>query len=209
MLERTLNSRRERRKEETRQRLLDAALALMQEKPFDQITVEEIAERADVAKGTFFSYFPTKEHLLITYVQEMVDKVYEFLKGLQPEKATSQWEILRRVMCFIAEIDGHSLERTRSMIVACCQSPQLREMIAQMLSEATQRAKEGFAQGQRSGEFRTDVSAEQLAHYAVRLYRICLLEWLMERPDASLAKLVEQTLAFFKPAFVRQQEEPK
>ncbi len=206
MIERPLSSRRERRKEETRQRLFDAALALMQEKPFDQITVEEITERADVAKGTFFSYFPTKEQLLIAYTQEMVDEVYEFLEQLQPENATSQWEVMRQVMRFIAEIDGRSLERTRSMMVACCQSNHLREMMAQMVDEATQRAMLGFARGQEQGEFRTDVSAEQLAYYAVRLYRICLMEWMMERPDQPLSDLVEQTLDFFKPAFVKQEE---
>ena len=53
-------SRRERRREETRQRLIEAALALMQQKPFEQVTVEEITELADVAKGTFFTYFPPK-----------------------------------------------------------------------------------------------------------------------------------------------------
>ncbi len=208
MNERMLQSRRERRKEETRQKLFDAALALMQEKPFDQITVEEITERADVAKGTFFSYFPTKEHLLIAYTQEMVEDVYAFLEQLQPEKAPSQWEVMRQVMRFIAEIDGHSVERTRSMIVACCHSPLLREMVAQMVHEATQHALLGFQRGQQTGEFRTDVSAEQLAHYAVRLYRICLMEWMMERPDDNLTEIVEQTLEFFKPAFVKQ-EEPK
>ncbi|MFQ3610412.1 MAG: TetR/AcrR family transcriptional regulator [Fimbriimonadales bacterium] len=206
MTERTLNSRRERRKEETRQRLFDAALALMQEKPFDQITVEEITERADVAKGTFFSHFPTKEHLLIAYTQEMVEEVYEFIEQLQPEKATSQWEVMRQVMHFIAERDGQSLERTRSMMVACCQSAPLREMMAQMIEEATQHAMQGFARGQALGEYRTDVSAEQLAHYAVRLYRICLMEWMMERPDRPLAELVDQTLEFFKPAFMKQED---
>ncbi len=207
MTERMLNSRRERRKEETRQKLFDAALALMKEKPFDQITVEEITERADVAKGTFFSHFPTKEHLLIAYTQEMVEDVYAFLEQLQPEKASSQWEVMRQVMRFIAEIDGHSIERTRSMMVACCNSPLLREMMTQMMDEATQRALIGFQRGQQTGEFRIDVSAEQLAYYATRLYRICLMEWMMERPDDNLTEIVEQTLEFFKPAFVKQEEQ--
>jgi AcrR family transcriptional regulator len=57
-------SRRERKKLETRQALLEAALSLAREKGYDQTTVEEITERADVAKGTFFNYFPSKETLL-------------------------------------------------------------------------------------------------------------------------------------------------
>ena len=57
-------SRRERKKVQTRQRLLEAALSLFREKGFSASTVEEIANKADVAKGTFFNYFPSKEALL-------------------------------------------------------------------------------------------------------------------------------------------------
>ncbi len=57
-------SRRERKKLETRQALLEASLALFREKGYQATTVEEITDRADVAKGTFFNYFASKEALL-------------------------------------------------------------------------------------------------------------------------------------------------
>ncbi len=196
--------RRERRKEETRQRIITAALELMQEKPFDQLTVEEITERADVAKGTFFHYFPTKEHLLYAYMEEMAEDIYEFLEQLRPQTAASQWEVLRQVMLFIASRDGMSLALTRSIMVACCQNPELRQQMMALVQEATQHALQGFICGQQRGEYRTDVPPEVLAHYAVRLYRLCLLEWMMEKEHAPLTELVERTLEFFKPAFLAQ-----
>ncbi|HSJ55538.1 MAG TPA: helix-turn-helix domain-containing protein, partial [Anaerolineae bacterium] len=57
-------SRRERKKLETRQALLVAALDLFRAKGYDAATVEEITEKADVAKGTFFNYFASKEAML-------------------------------------------------------------------------------------------------------------------------------------------------
>jgi len=195
-------NRRERRREETRQRLIEAALALMHEKPFDQVTVEEITELADVAKGTFFTYFPTKEHLLHAYIRDMTDEVYEFLDSLQPENAPSQWEVLRQVMLFIAQREGRSIQIARSMMVACCHSSVLREQMLEITKEATERARTGFEAGQRTGEFRTDVSAEELAHQAIRLYRLCQMEWMMERPDQPLEQIVERVLEFYKPAFL-------
>ncbi len=57
-------SRRNRKKLETRQALLEAAVRLFHEKGYEATTVEEITERADVAKGTFFNYFSSKEALL-------------------------------------------------------------------------------------------------------------------------------------------------
>ena len=58
-----VRSRRERKKQEVYDRLLEAAWRLFGEQGYDETTVAEIAEAADVAKGTFFNHFPTKESL--------------------------------------------------------------------------------------------------------------------------------------------------
>src|SRR6202790_1522693 len=57
-------SRRERRSSELLQRLLGAAMNLFADKGFAETTVEDITNAADVGKGTFFNYFPSKEHIL-------------------------------------------------------------------------------------------------------------------------------------------------
>jgi AcrR family transcriptional regulator len=57
-------SLRERKKVVTKERIYRVALELFRQKGFDATTVEEIAVAAEVAKGTFFNYFPTKEAVL-------------------------------------------------------------------------------------------------------------------------------------------------
>jgi TetR/AcrR family transcriptional regulator, cholesterol catabolism regulator len=54
-------SRRERKKEETKERIFNAAFALFKRQGVEATTVDEICGKADVAKGTFFNYFPHKE----------------------------------------------------------------------------------------------------------------------------------------------------
>jgi AcrR family transcriptional regulator len=60
---RAFPNRRERRKLATRQALLDATQALLAKRSLDALSIDEIVERADVARGTFYNYFADKDAL--------------------------------------------------------------------------------------------------------------------------------------------------
>jgi AcrR family transcriptional regulator len=61
-------SRRERKKRRTREAIVAAAFTLFAARGFEAVTVTEIAELADVARATLFSYFPTKESIALGVV---------------------------------------------------------------------------------------------------------------------------------------------
>lgn len=80
-------SRRERKKQETKANILRAARHLFEEKGFDNTSIEEITESADVAKGTFFNYFTSKESLMTGISEEEVEDILfyaeEELEGIE------------------------------------------------------------------------------------------------------------------------------
>ncbi len=76
--------RRERKVAATRRTILDTARTLFTRQGFAETTVEQIAERADVAPRTFFRYFPTKESLLFADFDEVRRAMFETLEA-RPE----------------------------------------------------------------------------------------------------------------------------
>src|SRR6266849_3640016 len=67
--------RRQRRSVEIRERLFRAALNLFAQKGFAETTVEDITNAADVGKGTFFNYFPSKDHILLAFGEMQLGKL--------------------------------------------------------------------------------------------------------------------------------------
>lgn len=67
--------RRERKKQETRRVIKDAALALALAQGVEHLTVEQITEAADVSRRTFFNYFGCKEDALITDCTEIAERL--------------------------------------------------------------------------------------------------------------------------------------
>lgn len=74
-----LVNRRERRKRRTRDSIVEAARGLFLERGFEQATLSEIAERADIAVSTLFTYFATKADLFFADYDLFVDDFIETL----------------------------------------------------------------------------------------------------------------------------------
>lgn len=65
-------NRRERKKEETKSNIIHCALELFRAQGFPETSMEEIAEKADISKGTLYNYFENKESILCAYVQAVI-----------------------------------------------------------------------------------------------------------------------------------------
>lgn len=76
-MEAAIPRKEDRRKERTRQLLRDALLELIPEKGYEAINVQDITDRANVARPTFYLHFADKQDLLFSSLREIYDDLVE------------------------------------------------------------------------------------------------------------------------------------
>jgi len=75
---------RERKKEQTRQAISEAARRLFAERGFDAVTIADVARAADVSEGTVFNYFPAKEDLFYGEMETFEAALVEAVRRRAP-----------------------------------------------------------------------------------------------------------------------------
>lgn len=107
-------SRRERKKEETREKIFRVAVKLFKQKGFEDTTVDDITERADVAKGTFFNYFAKKEAILGYLWQTRLEAVEENAEALVNSTRSARQKLIALYVDLAA---GYIPDRELSLFV--------------------------------------------------------------------------------------------
>ncbi|MCC7075634.1 MAG: TetR/AcrR family transcriptional regulator [Acidimicrobiia bacterium] len=89
-----------------RRRVMDAALNLATQGGFDSVQMRDVASEADVALGTLYRYFPSKEYLLVSILAEDVDMLAEETRQHPPDARTRTarvQEVMRRAVRLLPE----------------------------------------------------------------------------------------------------------
>jgi AcrR family transcriptional regulator len=83
-------NRFERRKRRTRRLLLDTTRKLLLERGYGAVTVQDITDRADLGRGTFYVHFKDKEEIIWAIIQEMVDTLDAQIEAINPGRPLEQ-----------------------------------------------------------------------------------------------------------------------
>src|SRR6202790_726046 len=118
--------RRQRRSSQIRERLFRAALDLFAQHGFADTTVEDITNAADVGKGTFFNYFPSKDHILLAFAEMQLAKLQATIENLRTTSEPVP-QIRRTLARRITEEPGPTPSIVRALLQANLSSPRVRE----------------------------------------------------------------------------------
>jgi AcrR family transcriptional regulator len=144
-------SARQARADDTRKRLFVAAAELFAEHGYHATSVDQIARRAGVAKGTFFVHFPTKDAVIRELVAKQMRAVARERERLIGEGA-STLERLRATVLMLGHQAGLSRMISRAVLAAGLENSEIggatdarfMGIYAEMVADARQASKEGL-----------------------------------------------------------------
>jgi AcrR family transcriptional regulator len=188
---------RTRRRQDTRQRLFEAAVQLIAEQGFSATTVDDIALRAKVAKGTVYYNFKSKndlfEELLRHGVGLLTDEFRAAVAGRPAREAVralvrAQLEYIRRYRAFaqllLSEMWRTNREWQQTLIL-------LREQAIGVIAETVEA---GVDSGELPAEL--DVRVASAALFGVGL--VVAVDWLVFQPDRAIEDVEESLLAIVR-----------
>src|ERR1700674_4312058 len=193
---------RERKKQQTRQAIFEAARRLFAERGFDSVTVVEIARAANVSEVTVFNYFPTKEDLFYGGMQFFEEELLEAVRS-RPRGESAVTALKRKML---ESADGlREKERIDAIIKAArtvSASPSLVAREREIVERYTLRLAELLAA--ETGADADDVEPLAAAAAMIGAHR-ALVDHVRSRVLAGKrgAALVEDARAQTRRAFVR------
>jgi AcrR family transcriptional regulator len=169
-------NRRQRRSTEFRERIFRAALDLFADKGFAKTTVEDITNAADIGKGTFFNYFPSKDHILIAFSEMQIAKLE---MAVQSARHSSQPmpEFMRELSVKMTTEPARSPSVVRAILLGNLSSPLVRSAMRKNHAYSQKLLTSLVKSGQARGEFRKDFPAAELAQVFRQTVFGTLLIW--------------------------------
>ena len=181
-------SRREKNKERTRRAILAAARSCFTASGVGATTMDQIAERADVARGTLFNYFPAKADI----VAELIAENNEAFQALIEEANAAERRVADRLQRIFVGSAGR-LEANAALSRRLLDPAEQGWAVAAGGDRWSARLVGGFTAAlttaEDRGDVRSDVPAQDLGEMLLGLYSGIVLLWRLDEAYPLSAKL--------------------
>ncbi len=186
-------SLRARQKRRTRDRIYDAAVALFGDRPYAEVTVEEICERAEVGRATFFRFYGSKAGLLSEFSQRLAEQIAHRLDAVPDASATDQ---LWAVQDEITTAWGLSAPSTREMAREWIRNATADELSDVAPPELLALVADIVQEGQASGELAATYEPDFVAWIILTSLSSVTAGWLRSGDDEDLVRGTRDAVSF-------------
>ena len=190
--------RRERRKQEVRERILEAAESLFLRHGFDATTVDQVAARADVAQKTFFNHFPTKLSVFEAFANGRLVLFEEVVAAERRRPATTR-ERLERVFTLMADHVSEMSELARDLVLHMMHAAPAPKGGSQQLTTLQSAIGPLLREGQVQGDVRRDHDVAFMTELVVGAYCMIMIQWAKD-PGYPIRERLQETARFLGDA---------
>jgi AcrR family transcriptional regulator len=184
-------NRRERQSLERRERLFRSALDLFARKGFAETTVEDITNAADLGKGTFFNYFPSKEHILLAFGEMQLAKLKAAFEEMRDANVPVP-VFMRSLGARMTQEPMRNPAIIRILLQAFLTNSSVREPMLDLQNRVIAIHTEMIRLGQTRGEIRNDLPPDVIAHVFRQTIFGTLLIWTLHA-DGTLVSRMEDS----------------
>jgi AcrR family transcriptional regulator len=192
-------TRRERKKEEVRTRIIETAIRLFARHGMANVTVDHIADMADIGKGTVYNYFETKEDIVVAYMAELEGKIQAKVQSMNVEKGKSLAEILTNFIRFQFQLKKKHYEFSRVFLGQMfSRTAQFMPYLVEMQKTIDPPLETLFRKLRESGKLRKDVDPALLIPVFKTIHLGLTGLWAVEGPPFQGTEMVlEQEMRLF------------
>jgi AcrR family transcriptional regulator len=189
--------RREKRKQELRARIEDAAYRLFKTHGIDETSIEQICAEADVARRTFYGHFPNKHALLGGLgISRVYDQSEPMLRALMANHRTTRDRLGGMIDYIEANFSSYEEIDRQLFLLGPATFAENRERQREVGSSAMDSFTRLIAAGRELDDVRTDFSPEIMASVVVGTLNMLTMSWAMDETFPIFAKLEEARTLF-------------
>ncbi|HLA82955.1 MAG TPA: TetR/AcrR family transcriptional regulator [Thermoleophilia bacterium] len=184
---------KKRRREETRQKLLDSAFSVFATRGYERATVDEIVRDAGFSKGAFYVHFESKEDLFWAMLEGRIDYLQDTMRdALDTTQSVADNE--RRILEAIFALDKkdkHWPALFVEFVAHAARNERVREKLHEMYRRWHRFTVEMLEEGRQAGRVRTDIDIEFMASVTMALIEGSLMQSRLAPESVNLDKMVE------------------
>ena len=184
---------KKRRREETRQKLLDSAFSVFATHGYERATVDEIVRDAGFSKGAFYVHFESKDDLFWAMLEGRIEYLQETMRGAldtTQSVADNERRILEAIFA-LDKKDKHWPALFVEFVAHAARNERVREKLHEMYQRWHRFTVEMLEAGRKAGRVREDLDIEFMASVTMALIEGSLMQSRLAPESVSLDKMVE------------------
>lgn len=181
---------------ETKKALFESAMSLFKEQGFDNVYIEDIAAKAGTSKGSFYTYFKTKDDVIIEHYKK-IDEQYESVFRELPATLKASEKLLKVLIAGIIFSEKYDPEILSIVLINQLNQKDAASFIMNRKRNLYKITHHLIEEGQLNGEFVSEFDSNHLTDMLLCYYKGIYLDWCLTKGEFDFVERSKNELSLF------------